>query len=154
MPQIDEPVTPAPKTASDIRKPKPTTAEKSAGGVYSFTIDTAKGRIVTVESIDGDGVRRPLTSEDKTKLAKSRPAMPLRRLVEQAFEAGIECVLGEEAGKEPPESKEEGEFSGMLLQTLIEGSKAKDLLKSDTLDRTVVDTLIAHAAKPGTPGSH
>ena len=154
MPQIDEPVTPTPKTTSEIRKPKPAAAEKSAGGVYSFTIDTAKGRIVTVESIDGDGVRRPLTTEDKSRLAKNQPAMPLRRLVEQAFEAGIECVLGEEAGKEPPESKEDGEFSGMLLQTLIESSSAKNLLKSDTLDRTVIDTLIAHAAKPATPASH
>jgi hypothetical protein len=148
MPQIDEPVTPAPKAAPEPRKLKTAAAEKPPGGVYSFTIDTAKGRIVTVESVDGDGNRRPLTAEDKTKLAKSQPAMPLRKLVEQAFEAGIEYVLGEEAAHDTPETKEEGEFSGRLLQTMLESSsKVKELVKGDALDRTVIDTLITQAAK-------
>jgi len=71
MPQIDEPATPAPTAAPEVRKPKAPAAEKPPGGVYSFTIDTAKGQIVTVESVDPDGVRRLLTAEDKTKLAKS-----------------------------------------------------------------------------------
>ncbi|MFL6735535.1 MAG: hypothetical protein ACJ8F4_00575, partial [Sphingomonas sp.] len=96
MPQIDEPITPAPKAPPEVRKTK-SPAEKPPGGVYSFTIDTAKGRIVTVESVDTDGIRRPLTAEDKTKLGQGQPPMPLRRLVERAFEAGIEYVLGEEA---------------------------------------------------------
>jgi len=146
MPQIDEPVTPAPKAAPEIRKAKP--AAEKPGGIYSFTIDAAKGRIVTVESVDADGTRRPLTAEDKSKLAQSQPTMPLRRLVEQAFEAGIEYVLGEEAANETPETKAEGEFSGKLLRTMIEGSsKVKELIKGDALDRTVIDTLITHAAK-------
>ena len=146
MPQIDEPMTPAPKIAPEARKTKPT-AEKSPGGVYSFTVDTAKGRIMTVERADGDGIRRPLTVEDKAKLAKSQPAMPLRQLVEQAFEAGIEYVLGEEAAHDIPETKQEVEFSGKLLQSMIESSKAKELVKGDALDRTVIDTFIIHAAK-------
>ncbi|HEY7006077.1 MAG TPA: hypothetical protein VH392_06285 [Sphingomicrobium sp.] len=147
MPQIDEPTTPAPKAAPVTRKPKSAAAEKPAGGVFSFTIDTAQGRVVTVESVDGDGVRHPLTPEQKAELAKAPRAMPLRRLVEHAFEAGIDYVLGEHAAADTPESKEEGEFSGMLLQKMIEGSKAGDLIKGDALDRTVIDTLITHAAK-------
>ena len=148
MPQIDEPVTPAPKPAPEVRKVKTTAAEKPSGGVYSFTVDTAKGRIVTVESVDSDGTRRPLTAEDKTKLSRSQPAMPLRKLVEQAFEAGIEYVLGEEAAQDTPETKEEGEFSGKLLQTMLESSsKVNQLVKGDVLERTVIDTLITHAAK-------
>jgi len=148
MPQIDEPVSPTPKTAPETKKPRPAPAAKAPAGVYSFTIDTGTGRIVTVESVDTEGVRRPLTAEDKAKLAKSQPAMPLRQLVEHAFEAGIEYVLGEEAAHDAPETKEEGEFSGKLLKTMLESSsKAKELVKGDALDRTVIDTLIIHAAK-------
>ena len=148
MPQIDEPITPAPKAVPEAKKLKAAAVQKPPGGVYSFTIDTAKGRIVTVESVDGNGIHRPLTAEEKTTLAKNQPAMPLRNLVERAFEAGIEYVLGEEAAHDSPETQEEVEFSGKLLQSMLESSsKVKDLIKGDALDRTVIDTLITHAAK-------
>jgi hypothetical protein len=147
MPQIDQPVTPAPKAPPETPKSKTAAPEKAPPAVYSFTIDTADGRIVMVESVDGDGSRHALTAEEKAKFAKSHPATPLRRLVEQAFEAGIEFVLGDEAGSDTPESKEDGAISGLLIQTMIEGSKAKALIKSETLDRAVIETLIGHAAK-------
>jgi hypothetical protein len=147
MPQTDQPITPSPKTPSDVPKAKPAKSEKVPPAVYSFTIDTADGRIVMVESVDGEGLRHALTSEEKTKFAKSHPAMPLRQLVEQAFEAGIEFVLGEEAGSDTPESKEDSAISGLLIQTMIEGSKAKALVKSETLERAVIETLISHVAK-------
>jgi hypothetical protein len=146
MPQIDEPTSPAPKTAPEAKKSKPA-AEKPVEGVYSFTIDTGSGRIVTVERVDGSGVRHSLSAEDRTRLAKLKPAMPLRHVVERAFEAGIEFVLGEGEGSETPESKEDGELSGVLLQTMIESSKAGELVKGDALHRSVIDTLIVHAAK-------
>lgn len=147
MPQIDEPTTPAPKSASGAKKAKPPVPSKTPGGIYAFTVDTGSGKIVTVESVDPTGVRRSLSADEKTKLAGTTSAMPVRRLVEQAFEAGIEFVLGEDADSDGPESKEDGELSGALLQSLIEESKAKDLVKGDTLDRSVIDTLIIHAAK-------
>lgn len=147
MPQIDEPTTPAPKGAPEAKKAKPTAAEKPSGGVYSFTVDTGTGRIVTVESVDGAGIRSPLSTEEKLKLAKAHPPKPLRRLVEEAFEAGIEFVLGESAGSDAPETKEEGELSGMLIRTMIEGNKVAKLVNSDRLNRTVIETLIVHAAK-------
>ena len=85
MPQVDEPITPAPKAAPETKRPKSTaTPERAAAGVYSFTIDTGSNRIVMVERVDSDGNRHPLTAEEKTKLAKAPPAMPLRRLVERA----------------------------------------------------------------------
>ena len=146
MPQIDEPTTSAPKSAPAARKAKPPAPSKTPGGIYAFTIDTGSGKIVTVESVDPAGVRHSLSADEKTKLARTS-AMPVKRLVEQAFEAGIEFILGEDTGTDGPESKEDGELSGALLQTLIEGSKAKDLVKGDTLDRSVIDTLIIHAAK-------
>ncbi|HYX47585.1 MAG TPA: hypothetical protein VE820_12285 [Sphingomicrobium sp.] len=148
MPQIDEPITPAPKATPETKKPKPASPSESAvAGIYSFTVDTGSNRIVTVERVDSDGTRHALTAEEKTKLAKSPPAMPLRRLVERAFEAGVDYVLGGDSDGEPPETKEEGELSGILVQTMIKGSKASELVKGDTLDRTVIDTLIVHATK-------
>lgn len=147
MPQIDEPTTPAPSPAPETKKPRPAPAAKTPSGVYSFTVDTGTGRIVTVASVDRDGVHHRLTPDEKAKLAGAAPAMPVRRLVEQAFEAGIEFVLGEDAGKDSPESKEERELSTMLLKTMIERSKVGELIKGDTLHRSVIDTLIAHAAK-------
>ena len=148
MPQIDEPTTPAPKAAPETKRPKSTAqSERPAAGIYSFTIDTGSHRIVTVERVDSDGTRHPLTADDKTKLAKTAPVMPLRRLVERAFEAGVEYVLGADAETEFPESKDESELSGILVQTMIKGSKANELVKSDTLDRSVIETLIVHATK-------
>lgn len=147
MPQIDEPVTPAPKAPANTPKSKTTQPQKTPAAVYSFTVDAANGRIITVESVDDDGLRHALTPDDKAKFAKSHPAMPLRRLIEQAFEAGIEFVLGEEAGDDTAETKEEGELSGLLVKTMIETSNAKALVKSETLDRAVIATLIGHAVK-------
>ena len=147
MPQIDQPISPTPKTAAEEKKPKTATTAKPVGGLYSFTVDTGDKRIVSVERIDAEGGRHPLTSEEKAKLAKVQTAAPLRHIVERAFEAGVEYVLGSESGPETPETKEEGELSGMLIRTMIQGSKAKELVKGDALDRTVVDSLIIHATK-------
>ena len=147
MPQIDEPVTPAPKAPANTPKSKTAQSPGTPPAVYSFTVDAANGRIIMVESVDGDGLRHALTPDDKAKFAKSHPAMPLRRLIEQAFEAGIEFVLGDEGGNDTAETKEEGELSGLLVQTMIETSKAKALVKSETLDRAVIATLIGHAVK-------
>lgn len=147
MPQIDEPISAAPNAASQAKKPKPaTTAEKPPRAVYSFTVDTGSCRILTVERVESDGSRHALSAEDKAKLAQSPPAIAVRTLVEQAFEAGIDYVLGSEGGPQTIESKEEGELSDLVLQTLIEGSKARDLVRSDTVERSVISTLILHAA--------
>lgn len=151
MPEMDQPTSPAPKTVPEPRKPKAAATEpKPPPGLYALTVDTANARIVSVEKVDGSGDRQPLTAEEKTQLAKAHGPMPLRQLVERAFEAGIDALLGDESGADKPESKEDGEFSSMLLQTLIEGSKARELVKGDTLDRAMIGALIAHAAKSST----
>lgn len=147
MPRIDEPVTPAPKARPGTPKSKKPAPANGLPPVLSFTVDTENGRIIMVESVDDEGLRHALTPEEKATYAKSHPAMPLRRLVEQAFEEGINFVLGDSAVEEAAESKEEGELSGMLIQTMIEGSKAKSLVKSETIDRAVIATLIGHAVK-------
>lgn len=149
MPQIDEPTSPAPQRESEVKKSRPAAApRKPTGGLYCFTIDSAEGRIVMVERVDSDGTRHQLNVEQKASLAGLKAAMPMRRLVEQAFEAGIDFVLGDGAA-EAQESKEDRELSSILVQTLIEGSKAKELVKSETLEKTIADTLIGHAAHGG-----
>jgi len=147
MPKSDEPQTPAPKAAaSQPRKLKPASPAKAANGVYSFTVDTAKGQVVTVERVDSAGARHSLSAAERAKFAADHPAMPLRQLVERAFEAGIEFVLGDDTGPDSPESPEDTEISGELIQTMIGQSKAGKLLKGSTLDRAAIVTLIGHAA--------
>jgi len=77
--------------------------------------------------------------------------MTLRHLVERAFEAGIESVLGDGSDPDTTESRDECELSSILLRTLIGGSKVRDLINGDELNRTLFDTLIGQAvAKPVT----
>lgn len=151
MPQIDEPVSPAPKTAPEAKKPKTQGSPKPPPGLFAFTLDTSNGRIVMIEKVEGS-TRHPLSPEERTKLAKDYDGPPLRRLVEQAFEAGIGFVLGD-AG-EVTESRQEGELSGMLLKSLIEASEAREIVTGDTLDRAMVTTLFGNATKAAGPVSH
>jgi hypothetical protein len=153
MPQIDEPVSPAPKTAPEVKKPKTTASAKPPPGLFAFTVDTSNGRIVMVEKVEGS-TRHVLSPEERAKIAKDNGAPPLRRLVEQAFEAGIDFVLGDSGDGEITASRQDDELSGMLLKTLIEGSQMRELVSGDALDRAIVSTLFGHAAKSAGPVSH
>jgi hypothetical protein len=147
MPQQDEPTSGRPKVSPGPRRPKAATAAvPKPAGLFSLTIDADSARVVAIERVDPDGTRRPLTADEQKQLAKASGDGPIRRLVERAFEAGIEAVLGEE--KDPPDSEEDTELSGMLLQSLIDTSKARALIKGKTLDREIIGTLIARAASP------
>jgi len=71
----------------------------------------------------------------------------LERLLEQAFEAGIDCVLTHaRADPEPPESDEDAELSRAVLKSLIEHSAARRLMGREVLSRAIVATLIQQAA--------
>jgi hypothetical protein len=155
MPQIDEPTTSGPKTVPEARKPRPApdkaATDKAPSGLYAFTVDTGKGSIVTIEKIDHN-TRQMLTAAEKAQLAKQHDGMSLRQLVEQAFEAGIECVLGDGgATAKAPESKQESELSSVVLQSLIEGSKTRELVEPAALDRTIISSLFTQAAKTAGP---
>lgn len=152
MPQIDEPVSPAPKTAPETKKPKTSASPKPPPGLFAFTVDTSNGRIVMIEKVEGSA-RHTLSPEERAKLAKEYDGPHLRRLVEQAFEAGIAVVLGETGDGETTESSHESELSGMLLKALMEGSEAREIVTGDTLDRAIVSTLFGHAAKSAGPVS-
>lgn len=142
-------------TTAETRKSKTTAAAEpqAEADLFAATIDAVNGRIVALERVDAEGARHALSAEDKARLAKRMAGATLRRLVEQAFEAGIECALGEDGEKEPAESKTDDELSRMLLQSLVERSRARQLVESRTLNRAIVGTLIGHAATSASPAA-
>ncbi|HKR87137.1 MAG TPA: hypothetical protein VJS38_03090 [Phenylobacterium sp.] len=149
MPPIDEPASFEPKpAAAEGRRPKtgPGKAEQPASGdLISFTVEPAAGRIVKIERVDSAGDRHEFSAEETARLARSDAEPTLERIVEQAFEAGIDCVLGDEAEGEQ-ESTEDAVLSRALLQSLIERSAAKRLLQREILGRAIIGTLMEQAA--------
>jgi hypothetical protein len=119
---------------------------ESATELFAFTIDAKTGQVVKLESLDASGARHELTEEEKASLARIANQSGLEDVVEQAFEAGIACVLGGELGQDA-ESVEDAQLRHMLLTPLIEHSAAKRLMRRDVLNRVVLDTLIGHSVK-------
>ena len=152
MPHTDKPTSSATKSrAANGRRKAATPEPKARPELFALTIDAATGRIVALERVDDGGERHALSPEERTRLAKAQFGSPLRRLVEQAFEAGIEFVLGDSDDNEP-ESKADGELSRLLLRSLIERSRIRPLMENESLDAAAVGTLIGHAAT--NPSTH
>ena len=148
MPQADQPA-PVPTltaTPTETRKAKATAPpEPDRAPLFAFTIDSADGSVLTFERLDEGGERQTLTPEEKLRLAKAFAGPTLAAVVEEAFEAGIECVLGE-GEEESSDPEADGELRRELLRSLIERSRARHLVEDDTIDRAIVGRLIAHAA--------
>jgi hypothetical protein len=97
--------------------------------------------------VDAAGTRHELSDQERADIAGKQPEATLESIVEQAFEAGIDCVLGDAArDEEPPESGEDAELSRALVRSLIGHSAAKRLVERDVLSRAIVGTLIANAS--------
>jgi hypothetical protein len=120
--------------------------------LLAFTLHVETGRIVRLEGVDKAGVRHELSEEQKASLARLRGEDTLEALVEQAFEAGIACVLGgstEQLGTK--ESEEEAKLRRLLLGPLIEHSSAKRLMQLNVLSRSILGTLLRHGIEPSGP---
>ena len=131
------------------KEQKMTDTEESAGKFFTFTIDANTGQIVRLESLDATGTRHELSDEEKASLAQEGSEDRLEDVLEQAFEAGIACVLGGGAGQDKAqESAEDAELRHLLLTPLIEHSPARHLLRPDVLNRAILATLIEHSTKP------
>jgi hypothetical protein len=156
MPPIDEPASFGPKpSAAEGRSAKAKSgkaAELASSDLVAFTIDPAAGRVVKIERVDSAGERHEFSAAETAALVSGDAKPTLERLVEQAFEAGIDFVLGDQAREEERESKEDAELSRALLRSLIERSAAKRLLHHEVLGPAIVGTLIEQAAA-GTPES-
>jgi hypothetical protein len=120
--------------------------------LLTFTIQARTGQIVKIESVDSTGAHHELSDEEKTNLAKEKSKATLEDIVEQAFEAGIVCVLGDADDEDDPqESAKDADLRRLLLRPLIEDGAAKRLMQRDILSRAMLATLIRNAtsSRPG-----
>lgn len=117
----------------------------------AFTIDANTAQIVKLESLDASGASHELSEDEKASLATAVSKDRLEEVLEQAFEAGIACALGEgfarddaegSADDEAKESEEDAELAHLLLKPLIEHSTAMGLMKPEVLNRAILETLI------------
>ena len=113
----------------------------------TVTVDADTAKVVRVEGLDATGTSHELSDDEKASLV-TRENGRLEELVEQAFEAGIACVL--EGDTEPDTTKEsamEAELRHLLLTPLIEHSAARHLLERAVVERALLGTLLAHSMK-------
>jgi hypothetical protein len=125
------------------KAPETKSSSAHASDLLTLTIDAKTGHIVKIESVDSTGAHHELSDEEKANLAKERGKATVEAIIEQAFEAGVACVLGGADGEDdPPESAKDADIRRLLLRPLIEDSPAKRLMQRDTLSRAILATLI------------
>ena len=146
----------SPKQGASARTREPAktqapVAEPAAESFFSFTLDAATGRVVKVEKLDAAGKRRKVPDRQvKTLVAKERARF--EGALEEAFEAGIDCVLGgDDSTSETDESEQDAEVRHVLVAPLIEHSPASRLLKREALDRAILGSLIQQSINPAVP---
>jgi hypothetical protein len=126
-------------------------SNESGAKLLAFTIDANTAQVVRFESLDATGERHELSDEEKASLARAGEDGRLENVVEQAFEAGIACVLGGGNGRDDArdtrESAEEAQLRDLLLTPLIEHSPAARLMHLEVLSRAILETLIQHSMK-------
>jgi len=156
-------------SATDNEPSKPGASDKKGSGskssaqtskpvsdldLLTVTIHAKTGQIVKIEGVDSAGRHHELSDEEKTNLAREKSKATLEDIIEQAFEAGIACVLGDEDGKDDsPESENDADLRRLLLRPLIEDGAAERLMQRDLLNRAMLTTLIQNStsSRPG-PG--
>jgi len=134
---------------SEVASTESAASNESAARLLTLTIDARTGQIVKFESLDESGVPHELSDQDKESLAREGPGDRLEEIVEQAFEAGIACVLGGGDRIQTQESEQDAELRHLLLLPLIEHSMAKRLMQGNVLNRAFLRTLIQHSMEPG-----
>ena len=121
-----------------------------SSGLITATIEAATGKIIEVRSLDDAGALIELTTDRRARLSEQIGDASLEDLFEQAFEAGIASVLGEdaeaEADAELNESEDDVALRHQILQPMIEHSAARRLMRQEILGRAIVGTLIRKAA--------
>jgi len=127
--------------ASSEPKQKPSTAQPE---LFAITFDAGTGEVVKFERVDANGIRQDLSESDRARLAgKENEGRLEGGILEQAFEAGISCVLGGRANPDDErESEEEAELRRLLLRQLIQHSTAARYMHRDVMSRAALHTLI------------
>lgn len=136
----------------EATKPARATAVRADQPVHrlmtvTITIDADSAEVVRIEGVDATGSRHELSDEEKASLMKERHEERLGALVEQAFEAGIATVLGQEEEETTEETPEDAELRRELLAPLLERSGLGHLTERTALNRAILGTLIEHSMK-------
>lgn len=109
--------------------------------IYALTIDADEGRILKFEKVDSNGVHRELSDQEQSDLARSVAGSTLKAMIEQAFEAGINCLLDDAEEKDDgEESRDAVDVRRALLQSLINQTQAAALLQDKALGTAIVRT--------------
>lgn len=117
--------------------------------LLAITVDPDTARVVRIEKLEAGGKRHELTTSDREVLLSRASDGRLEDVVERAFEAGIACVLDDEAvPMVGNESADEAELRHRLLAPLIERSVVRHLMERAVLDRAILSTLIDHSTTP------
>ena len=136
---------------SKTRKTADAAAERPSradGRLLSITVDADTAQVVRIEGLEPNGARRELSKTDREVLLSRVTDGRVEDFVERAFEAGIACVLDDEAGSAASqESAEDAELRHRLLAPLIERSAVRHMMQPNVLDRAILSTLIDHASK-------
>lgn len=128
-----------------------TSAGESTDRLFAFTIDPKTAEIVKLESLDSSGARHELSDAEKTSLVDTEPEEEIQDIVEQVFEAGIACVLGDQDLEHSEESAEDAELRHLLLTPLIQQSRVRRLIRREALSRAILGTLIRNSLVPNAP---
>jgi len=136
----------SPDKKNSARKSSADTSEPlSHPDLLTVTIDTKTGQIIKIEGANGTRAQHELSDEEKASLAKKMGKATLEAIIEEAFEAGVACGLGEGVDEdEPVESEKDANLRHLLLRPLIENSAAKRLMRREVLHRAFLKTLIGH----------
>lgn len=135
------------KTATPKQQSKAPGTEASAPNLLTFTVDTTTGNVVTVETLNASGARRRVPVRQQRTLARAGREQ-LESVLEEAFEAGIDCVLGDGDQPEAPEGALDAKLRHDLIAPLIQGSPAGRRLKRELLQRARIGTLIQNSIDP------
>jgi len=152
----DEPASFDPKAPGEGRKKASSSAEQpAANNLLAFTVDVDTGQVVKIESVDTAGERHELSEDVRAGLASKQEKATVEAVVEQAFLAGIDVVLGAPGEGEAPEADEEdADLRRVLLRSLISHSPARRLVQRDVLARAIVGSLIEQEAKAEGAATH
>src|SRR6478672_10299077 len=102
----------------------------------SVTINPTMGRIVKVEKVDKAGKRQELAEEEWAKLVGEDEVEEIEGAIEEAFEAGVAGVLGEEyEDDEGYEDDEEKAVRRFLIGKLLRRSIRRRILQRLLLSR-------------------
>jgi hypothetical protein len=154
MPSMDDASADAKRRAgkNPASKSLSTSELASDADLLTITIQAKTGQIVKIQSAEGSSGRNELSDQERADLLKKAGKDTLEALIEQAFEAGIACVLGDPIGRsEADESKEEADLRHLLLEPLIRQSPVQRLMQREVLSRAFLGSVVQHGLDPVSP---